>query len=212
MQGPWVRCWNRFIVGWRGSREIRSGDVFLLAQVDYKITTQVCFLSPSQYIRQPNFVVLMLHGRRVSSKDFSFLRIMISEDEIMISELHFPIKIWGLQTTSRLCWWVQCGRIWCEDAFLRTSHNWRQVFSQFWNTYASLVDFLGDSHYFKLCAQSETILIFFYISLFQICIKCDCTLSKQHNLIGKTACKGTIWWLCKDSALTDTSQYLQNNP
>jgi hypothetical protein len=38
---------------------------------------------------------------------------------------------------------IQCGRILCEDAFLKTSHNSRQVFSWFRNTYVILGEFLG---------------------------------------------------------------------
>jgi hypothetical protein len=38
----------------------------------------------------------------------------------------------------------------------------------------SLLNF-WDLHYFKLCLWSETSILF-YITLFQICIKCDCTV------------------------------------
>jgi hypothetical protein len=55
---------------------------------------------------------------------------------------------------------VQCGRIFCEDAFLKASYNSRQILKHMPDYCAVFVWGVEDSHYFKLYAQSEKLLIF----------------------------------------------------
>jgi hypothetical protein len=83
---------------------------------------------------------------------------------------------------------IQCGRILYEVEFLKTSHNSRQILKHIRDFFRIFFFWGGrDSRYFKLCALSETILILFYISRFQILliqirIKCDCSVPSVGRL------------------------------
>jgi hypothetical protein len=56
--------------------------------------------------------------------------------------------------------------------FMREMFSWRSrvIHEKFWNMYVILAEFLGgvgDSHYFKFCARSETLLIYFMSHYFK---------------------------------------------
>jgi hypothetical protein len=63
---------------------------------------------------------------------------------------------------------VQCSHILCEDAFLKVLHNWKWFLSNFFGI-----------HIISNLVHKVRLYEYYYITVFQICIKCNYVLSYQ---------------------------------